>query len=63
MKKKQKLSTLEVQSFVTSIEEDKARQIKGAASGVTCEVEDLLSVGPHCIGISQGAHVCTRDSC
>jgi hypothetical protein len=62
MKKKQKLSTLEVQSFVTSLTEDKARQLKGA-SGIPCDVEDLLTIGPNCIGISQGAQVCTRDSC
>lgn len=60
MKNKQKLTELEVQSFVTSIEGDAAKEIKGAQGTLA----ECLTILPNCmIGFSQGAHVCTRDSC
>ena len=60
MKKKLKLDQLEVQIVVTSLKEETAGQVKGAAGSLL----ECLIIRPNgMIGFSQGANICTRDSC
>jgi len=66
LKKKHKLNQLEVQSFITSVNNDAARQMKGAGSQALCNSHVYcLTILPGCDmpGISQGANVCSQDSC
>lgn len=62
-KEKLKLDELKVQSFITDLDMNAQQKVVGA-TGIECAitpVSDLL--GCHINGISQGANICTRDSC
>ena len=57
------LSELKVKSFVTDIDNNRMAQIIGA-SGLTCNLtKSLVGTMCNCPNISQGAQVCSRDSC
>ena len=57
MKKNIKLSDLKVQSFVTSLEKGEKQTVKGGVKTKQC-LESMF-----CNDISQGARVCSQDSC
>ena len=58
MKKSIKLKDLKVQSFVTSLEKGEKQTVKGGARTIVCDDRSWL-----CNGFSQGARVCSQDSC
>lgn len=57
------LSELKVKSFVTDIDNTRLVNVMGA-SGLTCNLtKSIVETMCNCPNISQGAQVCSRDSC